>query len=601
MGVIAGWIRGQREIDAKILRELLERSGGRHVSNCELIVNSDVAIGRVGFRADRKMAGSIASVDGGICGLDGHVWRLNSKFKRQPASARELHGMFSSCGLECFSTIGGEFAAALWFVHTNLLLLVSDPIGVNRIYWARLPGAGLFFSNSALTVSRHPDVSKVADSESIACSFCGLPASNSSTHFRDVCALVPGHCLTFDNGKAKTEPYFKLSSLEDDDRGLMDIVEDYRKRFLQAVKTQGELSSSTAVSYSGGLDSTSILRALDKCVPSDNSNVFAVSAVVPGDPESNEVEYARAGIEGTNIEWIKVEPQPNIDWVEVVSTADRPDTILWVPVITPVLRAASEKCATRVLLGSLGDVVAGADMASLVTLASRFQVTTLLRECADSRRRWMPFAPRVLLKAFASATSVGRTFITRMAAEKAASIGFGVPPWVRESVERRYALRERWRHIHAWTETPVGRYSERFAEVLDAALAEVTTATHCSRLAGIEIGVPYADRDLAILSARLPMSVRRCRGVTRIAHREAMRTILPESIRTRTSKALFGGFYAKVCEHWIRPDYAKASNIRDWVDAEQLTPEILDRKASGWPARLANLGVVSEWLRFHCS
>jgi asparagine synthetase B (glutamine-hydrolysing) len=162
-------------------------------------------------------------------------------------------------------------------------------------------------------------------------------------------------------------------------------------------------------------------------------------------------------------------------------------------------------------------------------------------------------------------------------------------------------LHEQWQHILSLPSTPASRSSERFVEQFNiGGLPEISAAEHCSRLAGVEVGIPYADRELTALSARLPLVARINKGITRYVHREAMRGIVPDSIRSRTTKAAFGGFFHRVWEDWIRDDYTSMTLIQDWVDPRRLPPKNLKLGSNGWLARQADVAVIFEWLRAHC-
>jgi asparagine synthase (glutamine-hydrolysing) len=409
-------------------------------------------------------------------------------------------------------------------------------------------------------------------------------------------ALPPGHYLVFEGGKIHTRPYFKIAPAEDDPRPMVDITKDYGRRFAEAIRTHSQLATRSAVAYSGGLDSTSVLRVLRK-ERTDHSNILAATVIVPQDRASEEYDYARRGIDGTDVPWITVEASPIVEWKQLLATADGPDTIPWVPLMANVLVECRERGAQRVLVGCLGDLIGGADLSSIPTLVARRDIKGFVRECVNPRRQGVQFAPRAALRALLTGTSFGRNLATRLATVGAAGKGVGVPPWMSKSAVKLYNLDDRWQRIFTLPQLAVERTSVRFAECLPWAYGELGCVRHCARLTGIETGVPFADRHLVELSASLPLESRRFKGVTRHVHREAMRGMLTEDVRLRVTKAEFSGYHDRIRNCWpaIRSD--DLSHLGEWVDARQFATRT--GNPGVWKNRLVNLTMISEWLRYH--
>jgi asparagine synthase (glutamine-hydrolysing) len=128
-------------------------------------------------------------------------------------------------------------------------------------------------------------------------------------------------------------------------------------------------------------------------------------------------------------------------------------------------------------------------------------------------------------------------------------------------------------------------------------------------LHGLEAGLPVLDRDLLAFIMAIPGDVQNHDGVPRGLLREAMRGVLPEAIRTRTSKGDFTGLVNAGISHdtpairqALSPD---APAVRfGYLDRARLTPAV-DRLARGsqsvsdcldaWD--LADLLGFDAWLR----
>jgi asparagine synthase (glutamine-hydrolysing) len=465
-----------------------------------------------------------------------------------------------------------------------------------------LPGGGLLFSTGASGVARHPEVSRTPNQESIALTLCGLEIACDASHFARVNALPPGYYLVFEDGRVSTAPYFVVPAVGDDQRPLDEIITDYRQRFLKSVEWHSRLSVQLGVALSGGLDSSSVLRALTRTADR-SQHLLALSVQVPGDHLSDERAYAALAVEGTGVRADVVPASETIDWHELLETADSPDTILWAPLMNNVAREFRARGINRVVAGCLGDLVGGMDFAGLLTLFARRELGAFLGDFYLPDRRWMPYAVRSAIRALLDCTRCctrsGREQLVAAAERQAATSGFGVPPWIPEKIVNQFGLRERWRRILQWQFESVMRSSDRFREMLPLGYGELAVVRHCARLAGVDFGVPFADRALVELSARLPTLARRYRGTTRYVHREALRGVLPEPIRVRRDKAKFVGYFTRIRNQWVVPSPKNLSNVSDWLDMSRVLSADLRQAGEPWGGRWADLCVTSAWLLRH--
>jgi hypothetical protein len=64
-----------------------------------------------------------------------------------------------------------------------------------------------------------------------------------------------------------------------------------------------------------------------------------------------------------------------------------------------------------------------------------------------------------------------------------------------------------------------------------------------SRIAGVPVRHPFCDLDLVELALAMPNNLAVRNGTNRFVHREALRDLIPEEIRWRTSKAEFSKYF----------------------------------------------------------
>src|SRR5690606_19632498 len=89
----------------------------------------------------------------------------------------------------------GDFALALWSPREQTLLLARDPLGVRPLYYAALPGA-LLFASQTRALWAHRALSPELDALRIAQYLARVFEDGERTFYRHVARLAPGHVLT---------------------------------------------------------------------------------------------------------------------------------------------------------------------------------------------------------------------------------------------------------------------------------------------------------------------------------------------------------------------------------------------------------------------
>jgi asparagine synthase (glutamine-hydrolysing) len=122
---------------------------------------------------------------------------------------------------------------------------------------------------------------------------------------------------------------------------------------------------------------------------------------------------------------------------------------------------------------------------------------------------------------------------------------------------------------------------------------------------GLELRVPFLDKEIVEYVERLPASMKVRNGSRKWLHREVCRTYLPDSILKRPKR----GFAVNVVDDWFRSSTdGKIGNLRDTSSKiyQYLRPaavsELCDQHASGQRDNhkiLFSLVLFEEWLRAH--
>ena len=191
--------------------------------------------------------------------LDGRSELANKLALKQSATDDDLilHA-YEAWGEDCVKHLIGDFAFAIRDDRTRRLFCARDHFGVKPFFYA-LAGDELIFSNSLNEIRMDPRVSDTLNEIAIGDYLLfGVNQDLSTTTFKDIQRLPPGHTLTFAGGSIKIHPYWKPSIPR---KIRFRDANDYVERFSELLATaiQDRLGPDrVAVLMSGGLDSTSI-------------------------------------------------------------------------------------------------------------------------------------------------------------------------------------------------------------------------------------------------------------------------------------------------------------------------------------------------------
>lgn len=165
---------------------------------------------------------------------------------------------YAAWGEECVEHLMGDFAFGIWDARQKTLFCARDHFGIKPFYYADTENFFLF-SNTLNCVRVHPDVPDELNDAAIADFLMfGLNCDNSTTTFRSIRRLPPGHCLTLSAEGLRLRRYW--SAPTDGSiryRRADDYIEHFQILFQSAVADRLR-TDCAGVLLSGGLDSSSV-------------------------------------------------------------------------------------------------------------------------------------------------------------------------------------------------------------------------------------------------------------------------------------------------------------------------------------------------------
>lgn len=490
-----------------------------------------------------------------------------------------LH-LYREHGRDCVDYLRGMFAFAIWDKARRELFIARDRFGVKPLYYVHDTDGSLFFASEIKSLLAAGAVTPEINFHALPDQFANHGTSGDETLFAGVRRLLPGHTLTWRDGKMATSEYWDLEfEPKHEPRSDAEFIEEWREMFRKSVELRLMADVPLGMFLSGGIDSSAI-AAMMSGVVDEPIKTFSVAF---NEREANELEYARlvANKFKTDHHEVTVTPRqffealPKLVWHE-----DEPiGFIASVPLY--FVSKLAEQHVKVVLTGEGSDeTLAGygryAKTLKLLSYGERYEsvTPTFLRDAVRGGVATLPAALNHKLD---------RTFLTREAdIENLFFDNFAVFP---RSMQRKLFMRhtrERMIDIDPYTRQNQWLDKTDAEDVLDKLLyADTKTYLHellmkqdqMSMAASIESRVPFLDHKLVEFTARAPRDVKLRGGTTKWILREAMKEILPTEILTRPKM----GFPVPV-GNWFRGEYKHI--IDEYVLSERaLRREIFDRES----------------------
>jgi asparagine synthase (glutamine-hydrolysing) len=259
---ICGIASERAPVDADRLRRMAQTlyhrgpdSEGAHLSE------------RVGIAARRLAIIDLAAGDQPIASEDGAVVvvqngeiynyrelmheleRAGHRFRTRCDTEVLVHG-YEQWGEALWERLRGMFAVALWDERHRRLVLARDRFGIKPLYYREVDGELSFASE--LDALPHGDIDLDALEAFLA--FNSVPGPLSI--FVDVRKLLPGHTLTWADGRVTVEQYARTGPLparEGEDEA--ELLEECRARLRDSVRAHLIADVPVGVLLSGGVDS----------------------------------------------------------------------------------------------------------------------------------------------------------------------------------------------------------------------------------------------------------------------------------------------------------------------------------------------------------
>jgi asparagine synthase (glutamine-hydrolysing) len=467
----------------------------------------------------------------------GHLYTNNS-------DTETIIHLYEERGVDLVHELSGMFAFALWDEAKQILLLARDRLGIKPLYYFAADDGSLYFASEIKSLLAARTIKPEINFSALPDYLANHAPTGTETLFRGIHRLLPGHTLTWNDGKIGIRKYWDLTFKPDSDAARKsdeDYIAEWRELFRDAVQSHLMSDVPLGVFLSGGLDSSAITATMRDLVR-EPIKTFSVAFNEAG---ANELEYARMVSQayGTEHHEVVITPEeffsvlPQMVWHEdepLAHTASVP------------LYFVSELAARHVKVVLTGE---GSD--ELLAGYSRYRKTITNLAAAGAYHEIAPVFLRKAVKMMIERMPAGghirrklsRTFLyLRPELEEIYFDNFANFSRPMQAELLSPAARERIGAFDPYTGVR-DLISQTDADTLLNRLLYADTKTYLHELlmkqdqmsmaASIESRVPFLDWRLVEFTSRLPESLKLRGWTTKYILRQAMKDRLPSKILTR--------------------------------------------------------------------
>jgi len=265
-----------------------------------------------------------------------------------------LHS-YEEYGKNFIKELNGSFVFAIYDVKQRRIIVANDRYGLRPLYYA-MSGSKLLFASEVKAILEDKAFNKELNDETIAefFAFQGEIVGN-KTFFKEIEVLPPASVFAYDGKSMSIEQYWDFDYQPDYGLSEDEIADRLVQTFKKAVDIRMRDDLRYGIALSGGLDSRSIVAAVDK---DKRRDVVAFTFGIKG---CDEIEIAQVVSRKAGIRHILVEIDPDeviAPYCEdVVHLTDGMDTIL--VMFLPFVHGKMKHYADVVFDGANGDVILG--------------------------------------------------------------------------------------------------------------------------------------------------------------------------------------------------------------------------------------------------
>jgi asparagine synthase (glutamine-hydrolysing) len=279
------------------------------------------------------------------------------RFSTQSDTETILHA-YEEWGEGALHRLRGMFAFCIWDAKAETLFLARDRFGIKPLFYAFYDGKFVFASEMKAILS-DPEFKRGVEPEALASYFLFSYIPAPLTIYPQIRKLLPGHCLTFKEGRLIEKQYWDLYFEPNRRKKEEVVIEEFIALLEESVRIRLMSEVPIGAFLSGGIDSSTVVAMMSRelLTPVKTFTIGFGGNVGSFDDER---KYARLMAEQYRTDHTELEVYPDFDGLieEIVSCFDEPFADDGVVPAYFVCKLAREK-VTVALSGLGGDEAFG--------------------------------------------------------------------------------------------------------------------------------------------------------------------------------------------------------------------------------------------------
>jgi asparagine synthase (glutamine-hydrolysing) len=553
--------------------------------------------------------------------------------------------------------------AGAWYCsEEQQLILYRHVFGLVPLYYIQIPGQLIAFSTSLIDLLRNEKLTKVLDVNLKRVSAYGSLFSDSSsayepeTFYQHVKSVPPGHLVTLTYENGSSVPIYQYNpSKWSNLRTASEFGEEFRDKFLDSIRRNVAGDTDIIASHlSGGLDSSSISSAIKFLYPQTSLHtLYNISSGIDTDENLFAVDVANK-IGSTHHEILQSEDDFGLFKLYIPLFGQPSCTLLSPSFNGSLMQYAKSLGSSSIFNGTAGDSIVGSGL-ELINRSYERRDWQLVKDLLQRRVKYFSHAHQYEhWDTYSEETRyhlVLQNFLFRRLAPQLVQLPFKKFWKLYSDISTNFdisysyflkrggkSLLDRFRKGQIVTESsilvddlcqplqpqPSGAImslllddssTEHRQSLLDVYSAQDLLAHEQDFVLSNHYQIvnksPFYSHDLFELCMAVPDLVKYGDGIGRAHFREAMKGILPETVRSRSTKAQIRSLGQKIAlrlysqskdfledstEIWHYVDKGKFNRQVNILQNERIP---YDQKVTTWVhiSRTVSLAVWLEWLK----
>lgn len=199
-------------------------------------------------------------------GLRDDLRKRGHSFRTRSDTETILHA-YEEWGEECVGHLRGMFSFAIWDARNRTLFAARDRLGIKPFFYAE-QGGTLQFASEMKAILADPAIPRDMDETALASYFTLSYIPGELTIFRAIRKLLPGHALTYRDGRLTLRKYWDISFEPDRGRSERRFIDEFMGLLEEAVAMRLMSEVPLGAFLSGGIDSSTVVALMSSVSPS---------------------------------------------------------------------------------------------------------------------------------------------------------------------------------------------------------------------------------------------------------------------------------------------------------------------------------------------